>query len=113
MNPLPFVLALPLVAAFAAAAWKGWRGGLAVAGVVVLLACGGFAMVLLAPRSPSAGQDYMHGQQLVYAALFLVVALAGVAIGAVVGLGVRRLALQGRPPMLEVEHPIRKQGTKR
>jgi hypothetical protein len=103
---LIWVLGVPGLVAVFAAAWKGWRGGAAVAGILVLLACGMAAMVLLQPRPHTDADAYGRGQSLVYLEAFTVFALAGVLGGAVIGLTCRWLALRARPPMLEVEHTI-------
>jgi hypothetical protein len=78
-----------------------------VAGVLVLLALGTLAVVLLQPPPHTRAEDYGRGQSLVYLEAFTVLALVGVGVGGVIGLTCRWLALRGRPPMLEVEHPIR------
>lgn len=54
---------------------------------------------------------YMHGQRLVYAGASMGRVLICVAAGLVIGLGARRLALRGRPRVLEVEHPIQQRGS--
>lgn len=53
----------------------------------------------------------MHGQRLVYAGASMGRVLISVAAGLVIGLGARRLALRGRPRVLEVEHPIQQRGS--
>jgi hypothetical protein len=113
MNPLPWIVGAPFVIAFAAAAWKGWRGGLAVGAAAVALSCGLFGLTVMAQHPPTPGGDYGRGQSWVYAGSFLVFALAAVAAGALAGLIARRLALRGRRPMLEVEGKLQERGSKR
>jgi hypothetical protein len=105
------LIAAPLVVGLLAAVWRGWRGAAAVAGALVLLALGTLAVVLLQPPPHTRAEDYGRGQSLVYLGGFTVLALVGVCVGGLIGLACRWLALRGRPPMLEVEHPIQTRGS--
>ena len=113
MNPLPLIIGAPFAVAFAAAAWKGWRGGLAVGVAGVALSCGLFGLAVIAPHPPTPGGDYGRGQSLVYAGAFAGFGLAAVAAGVLGGLIARRLALRAPRPMLEVEDQLQERGSKR
>jgi|GEM_PF-3003456 hypothetical protein len=110
MNPLPWLIGAPFGIAFAAAAWKGWRAGLAVGAAAVAISCGLFGLALIAPHPQTASGEYGRGQSLVYAGAFLAFAFAAFAVGVLSGLIARRLALRGRRPMLEVEDQLQEFG---